>query len=146
MGAHRVYHSSVSLKLGMLIMGMLGSLLLLAEDSPAPVKRVILPKILSVDLALQKINPPNLVISAVAEAPTAGYTDAQLHVAQYQTPPKDGIQDCYFTAVRPSGAAAQVVSQVNASAVIIDVESKAPWLRGVRIHGLGKGVVVKKRF
>jgi len=145
MCAHRVYPTSVSLKLAMLIMGMLSGLLLYAEDPPV-LKRVILPKILSVDLALQKINPPNLMISAVAEAPTAGYTDAQLHLAQYQAPPQDGIQDCYFTAVRPAGAAAQVMSQVKASAVIHDVNSKASWLRGVRIHGLGKGVVLKKRF
>jgi hypothetical protein len=41
-----------------------GSLLLFAED--APLKRVIVPKVLSADLALPKINPPNLLITAVA--------------------------------------------------------------------------------
>jgi hypothetical protein len=128
----------------LLAVGMPGSLLLFAED--APLKRVIVPKVLSADLALQKINPPNLLINAMAEVPTAGYTDAQLHLAQYQNPPKDGIQDCYLTAVSPTGAAAQVMTQIQASAVIVDVDSKAPWLRGVRIHGTGKGVVIKMRF
>ena len=142
---HPSHCSLKSVRSVLLVMGLLSSLLLLAEDAPA-LKRVIIPKILSADLALQKINPPNLVIAAVAEVPTAGYTDAQLHLAHYQTPPKDGIQDCYFTAVRPTGASAQVLTQLKASAVIIDVDAKAPWLRGVRIHGLGKGMVLKMRF
>lgn len=57
-----------SLCLVCLAVGMPGSLLLFAED--APLKRVIVPKVLSADLALPKINPPNLLITAVAvEAP-----------------------------------------------------------------------------
>lgn len=111
------------------------------EDPPQ--KRITVDTIIDVDVALEKEEPPNLLITATGEVPPAGYTDAQLHRASYEKPPADGIQDYFLTAMRPNGVVAQVVTKVNASNRVIDYQTKAPWSRGVRIHGVGKGVLVK---
>jgi len=42
-------------------------------------KRVIVNAVIDVDVALEKRDPPNLVITATGEVPTSGYTDAKLH-------------------------------------------------------------------
>ena len=99
--------------------------------------------IVKVELAIQEIAPPNLVVTATGEVPTGGWSGAKLTRKTYVTPPKDGIQDYTLTAVPPDGVAAQVISTVKASDTWKAYTKEAPWLKGVRVHGEGKGVVVK---
>ena len=99
-------------------------------------------KILKVEHSEQEINPPNLVVKAVGEVSTGGYTNAKLTRTVYVTPPKDGIQDYTLTADAPTGPAIQVISKVDASDTWKGYAIEAPWVKGVRVHGVDKGVVV----
>ena len=108
-----------------------------------PAQAPVVKKILEVQYAEQEIEPPNLVVTAVGQVPTAGYRDVQLVRVRYTTPPKDGIQDYYLRAMPPSGIAAQVISKVKASDTWKAYRKEAPWIKGVRVHGVDGGVVVK---
>jgi hypothetical protein len=62
----------------------------------------------------------------------------------YGKPPADGIQDYFLLATPPDGIAAQVVSKVTAADTWKGLDEKAEkWLKGVRVHGVGGGTVVK---
>jgi hypothetical protein len=113
-------------------------ILISGEEKPAVVREII-----EVDVALEKINPPNLVITAIGEVPTAGYSDVRLHLIRPKQPPADGILNLRLTAVPPNGGVAQVASRVQATQTITNFENAFPWLRGLRIHGAGKGTQVK---
>ncbi len=105
-----------------------------ADEKPEP---VTIKKVLSVKLSTAQ---RSLKVSAVGEVPTGGFTKPALARVQYIKPPDDGIQDYSFTAVPPDGPAIQVISQVQAS----DTWGSLPdWVKGVRIHGVGDGVLVK---
>jgi hypothetical protein len=94
-------------------------------------------KVISAKLSLKE---GALTVTAVGEVPTAGYTKPTLTRVNYFRKPDDGMQDYQFQAVPPAGVAAQVVSQVEAS----DTWRSLPqWVKGVRIHGAGDGVLVK---
>lgn len=103
----------------------------------------IVGKILAVDYVEEEIKPPNLIVTATGEVPTAGFTKPTLVRAVYVTPPADGIQDYFLMAVPPSGPAATVVSQVKASDKWKAFKVEAPWIKGVRVHGVGDGVMLK---
>jgi hypothetical protein len=103
----------------------------------------IVGKILKVEYAEQESHPPNLVVTAVGQVPTGGYSKPALLRAIYKMPPEDGIQDYFLVAVPPSGPATQVISQVKASDQWKGYTKEAPWIKGIRVHGLGDGVVVK---
>ncbi len=106
-----------------------------AEEKPP--EPVTIGKVLSAKLEPRR---GELTVRAVGEVPTAGFTKPALTRATYIKQPDDGIQDYTFQAVPPSGIVAQVVSQVEAS----DVWKSPPvWVKGVRIHGAGDGVLVK---
>ncbi len=64
--------------------------------------------------------------------------------ANYATPPEDGIQDYLLLAVPPSDAAAQVISEVQASDKWNDYAHAAPWLKGIRVHGIDDSVVLRE--
>lgn len=108
-----------------------------AEDKkPAP---VTVPKILKVTHQIQESFPPNLVVQAVGQVPTGGYTDVKLERVHYVTPPEDGIQDYFLKAVPPAGPATTVISQVKAA----DTWKSIPeWVKGIRVSGIDKGIVV----
>ncbi len=99
--------------------------------------------ILKVEFAIQEINPPNLVVTATGQVPTGGWSGAKLTRKKYDTPPADGIQDYTLTAVAPTGIVTQALSKVEARDTWSRYTVEAPWLKGVRIHGADKGVVVK---
>jgi hypothetical protein len=99
--------------------------------------------ILKVEFAIQEIAPPNLVVTATGQVPTGGWSGAKLTRKKYDTPPADGIQDYTLTAVAPTGIVTQVLTKVEARDTWSRYTVEAPWLKGVRVHGAGKGVVVK---
>lgn len=107
----------------------------LAEEKPP--EPMMVKKVVSARLTLTN---GSLTVNAVGEVPTAGFTKPTLTRVTYIKKPDDGIQDYTFRAVPPGGIVAQVVSQVEAS----DVWKSMPtWVKGVRIHGAGDGVLVK---
>ena len=99
--------------------------------------------ILSVDYSIEKKIPPNLVVDATGQVPTSGYSKVQLMRVVYATPPEDGIQDYVLLAVPPSDQAAAVVSEVKAVDRWTGYEREAPWIKGMRVHGVDDGVIVK---
>ena len=103
----------------------------------------IVHKILKVQTELQTVNPPNLVVTVTGQVPTGGYAKPKLVRVVHATPPEDGIQDYVLLAVPPSGIATQVVSEVKAADQWKGYEKEAPWLKGIRVHGVDDGVVVK---
>lgn len=106
----------------------------LAQDAPKVAKRM--EKVVGVKLAHDK-ESGKLVITAVAEVATAGYSQPTLTKVTYIKPPEDGLQDYYFMAVPPDGPAAQVISQLVARDTLTSVPD---WMKGVRVHGVGAGV------
>lgn len=100
----------------------------------------IVENITHVKVHFQLSQPPNLVVKATGEVPTAGYTGTHLLRVVYVQPPPDGIQDYFLMSRPPEDPAAQVVSTVTASNVYPQVTVAAPWLKGVRVHGVGDGV------
>lgn len=108
-------------------------------DQAAP---KIVKTILKVDYRVQEISPPNLVVTAVGQVNTGGFTKPMLLRVQYATPPADGIQDYVLFAVPPSGPATQVISEVKASDTWNRYMKEAPWLKGIRVHGVDDDVVV----
>lgn len=106
-------------------------------------ERATVAKIISVRCAFQKRNPPNLVVTAIGQVSTTGFSEVRLQRVEHAKPPADGIQDYTLTAVPPAGIVAQVISQVEASDTWVDYRRDAPWLKGVRIHGVGDGTKVQ---
>ena len=112
-----------------------GMLAMNAEEKPP--QPVTVKKVLSAKLVAEK---GSLTVTAVGEVPTGGYTKPTLTRVQYFKQPDDGIQDYTFEAVPPAGIATQVVSKVTAT----DTWPSLPgWVKGVRIHGVGDGTLVK---
>ncbi|MCI0357748.1 MAG: hypothetical protein L0211_04580 [Planctomycetaceae bacterium] len=114
----------------------LTSRLAVAEEKP--VEPVTIKKVVSAKL---EVSQGTLTVTAVGEVPTGGYTQPTLIRVTYFRQPDDGIQDYMFRAVPPDGVAAQVISQVTATDKWPALPKK--WLKGVRIHGAGNGVLVK---
>ena len=105
-------------------------------------KARIVPRIVSVKLKVVG-DPKSLDIDVTGEVPTAGYSDPQLVFAVYLVPPSDGIQDIYLFASAPTHDVSKNVSQIEAKTSWKDFGKDAPWLKGVRVHGVGSGVVEK---
>ena len=113
----------------------LWTMAILAQDKPP--EPVTVKKVLSATLTIEN---GALRVSAVGEVPSGGYTKATLNRVTYITQPGDGIQDYTFRATPPAGPATQAISQVKAT----DTWPVLPaWVKGVRIHGAGDGVLVK---
>src|SRR5690606_25990055 len=93
-------------------------------------------KVDDVKLAFDK-ESGKLVITAVGEVPTAGYSQPTLVKVTYIKAPEDGMQDYYLMAVPPDGPSAQVISQIVARDTLPSVPA---WMKGVRVHGVGEGV------
>jgi Common central domain of tyrosinase/Polyphenol oxidase middle domain len=115
------------------------ALALLTNTTRAAEPQVVA-QISSVEIFFQTSNPPNMVVTASGLVPTAGFTDVRLIRAIYVMPPLDGVQDYFLVATPPTSPAATVISTVTASDTYAEVTVAAPWLKGVRIHGIGEGV------
>lgn len=107
---------------------------------------VTVPTILEVEWAEQEINPPNLVVKAKGQVSTSGYKDPQLNRVVYVIPPMDGIQDYYLTAVPPPQGTivTPVLSTVEAANSWKAYQKDAPWIKGIRVHGVGDRVIEVK--
>jgi hypothetical protein len=103
----------------------------------------IVAAILKVDIEVEQSEPPNLVVNVAGQVRTGGYTKPRLVRAAYTTPPDDGIADYFLLAVPPGGPAIQVISEVKASDRWKAYTKEAPWIKGIRVHGVGEGIVVK---
>ena len=110
------------------------------KETPRP---QVVAKILDAEYVAEKIQPPNLLVTATGEVPKAGYTKPTLIRVSYVTPPADGIQDYFLLATPPSGPAADVVSKVTARDRWKGFTDEAPWIKGIRVHGVGDGIVVR---
>ena len=104
---------------------------------------LIVKEIINVDYDIEKENPPNLVVTVTGQVPTGGYSNEQLVRVVYIIPPEDGIQDYMLLAVPPSGPAPQVITKIKAENRWENYESEAPWIKGVRVHGVDDGIMVK---
>lgn len=94
------------------------------------------PQILEIEYAVQQSNPPNLLITATGEVPTAGWKKIQLLRRVYITPPADGIWEYDLVGLPPTGPAAQVVTKVRGRDQWKDYDQKT---KGVRVYGIGRG-------
>jgi len=75
---------------------------------------------------------PLLVVEVEGLAATAGWANVRLDPHVYITPPDDGVQDFDLVGDRPSGDAAEVLSEVEAA-------WEGPledWVIGVRVHAV----------
>jgi hypothetical protein len=106
-------------------------------DKKTDAKGEVVKTVLSVDTKLEVTKPPVLIVTAVGEVPTGGWTGAKLTRRTYIKPPADGVYEYDLTAVPPTGAATQVVSKVKAKD-----EWKDPpeGVKGVKVYGVGEGV------
>ncbi|QDV48131.1 hypothetical protein [Gimesia fumaroli] len=131
------YFTKASLSL-LASMVMLNAAASLKADKPKP---ITVPKILKATYSIEKSLPPNLVVNAIGEVNTGGYTNVNLDRVIYKTIPKDGIQDYVLTAVSPTGPVPQVISKVKASHTW---KAYPAWVKGIRVRGVGEGIVLIK--
>ena len=101
------------------------------QEKPAP---VLVREVTAVEIAFEKSNPPNLLVSAKGVVPTAGYTNPHLEPVVYIAPPADGVQDLSFYAdpPPPGRVVAQVLREIEAP--VLRIERVPDWLKGVRVH------------
>lgn len=105
----------------------------------------IVKQILHVDIAVEESDPPNLVVTAVGQVPSEGYTRVRLVRANYAAAPEDGIQDYFLLAVPPAAVGdAPANAEVQASDKWAGYSRAAPWLRGIRVHGIDDSVVLRE--
>jgi hypothetical protein len=101
-----------------------------------PVQRV-----LDVEVWLNKSNPPTIGVRARGQTGSPGYTNPELSVVQYVTPPEDGIQEIQFLATPPQGGVIRPIDEVEAETNLGEPQD---WLRGVRVTGAdGEEFVVR---
>ena len=139
--------ANLPLQLGLCLAVLLGLNLLAAEPAKEkPAEPPLVKKILKVDFAIQESLPPNLVVTATGEVNTGGYDKDKVTLTRvvYVTPPADGMQEYHLRAVTPEGIVTQVISKVEGRDTWKDYLKEAPWIKGVRVLGMGKGIVEKK--
>ena len=91
-----------------------------------------------VQLKILKSKPPQLSISAIGKVATPGWSNAELVPFRYIDPPRDGIYDFTFMAIRPTDITPQVITTVEAEYVINPLSDT---LKGVRIHAKENNIV-----
>jgi hypothetical protein len=107
-------------------------------DGKKAVKPQVLGKITEVDYSILESDPPQLAVTATAMV-QGGAKNVRLLRAVYDNPPEDGIQDYFLTAVH-DGTATDVAAKVSASDVCRTIPK---WFKGIRVHSIDDGVVVK---
>lgn len=65
--------------------------------------RVLVPRIKDVTIDIVKTYPPILVVTAIGEVNSGGYTNPQLEKREYTTVPADGIWEYELTVEEPTG-------------------------------------------
>lgn len=103
----------------------------------------VVDRITDVSLQFLLSDPPHMVVTAKGLVPSAGFTDTRLLRVRYVTTPLDGIQDYFLVSTAPTTPAAAVITEVSASDQFNEFTGEAPWLKGVRVHGVGSGALVK---
>lgn len=102
-------------------------------------KMETVPQIKAVEYDVSKTNPLSLTVKVTGEVKSLGYTEPKLTRVTYVKPPADGVQDYTMTAIPPDGPSGQALSEVSAEDTWTNFEKNAPWLKGVRIKGIGQG-------
>ena len=108
-----------------------------AEQKPA-LRRVA--KILAVTHQVQTSQPPNLLITAVGEVPTGGWSDVVLLRRIYVAEPADGIYEYDLLAKPPDGPATQAFTQVKAANLWEKIDPAK--VKGIRVFGVDEGIKV----
>ncbi|MBA70160.1 MAG: hypothetical protein CML30_14935 [Rhizobiales bacterium] len=93
-------------------------------------KDVRLLSVSSVDLSLNKSNPPTLLVVVAGLAATPGYQNVRLEILEKELSP-DGIFDLELVGEPPSGVVPQVVTPAQANIVI---EREVERIVGVMVH------------
>ena len=95
---------------------------------------VLVNEVISVDLTLEKMNPPNALIKARGKVLTGGHTNPRLAQVLYVMPPTDGIQDIefYLDPPPPSKVVTQVITEVETP--LLRIEHVPGWMKGVRVR------------
>jgi phenylpyruvate tautomerase PptA (4-oxalocrotonate tautomerase family) len=109
-----------------------------ADEKP---KAEVVKEITDVAWEFEKGGKRVLVVTVTGQVPTGGWTDPRLTRRTYIKPPADGIYDYDLTAVRPAGAATQVISTVKTTHRWTDPPSD---IKGIRVHGVADGVKTVK--
>ncbi|TWU07268.1 hypothetical protein CA54_56730 [Symmachiella macrocystis] len=100
---------------------------------------VRVPRILKIEHALLKSNPPTLVVTVTGQVNTAGWTEAKLTRRVYVQPPADGIWEYDLFATPPAGNPPAAVAMVKATNRWPNFDATA--VKGVRVFGVDDGVV-----
>ena len=81
------------------------------------------------------------VVTATGTVPTGGWSGAKLTRRDTKKAPADGVYEYDLTAVKPSGIAIQVISEVKAT----DRWKTPPAdIKGVKVYGVGEGAKTVK--
>jgi hypothetical protein len=96
------------------------------------------PKLLAAKAISSGSGVNDLVVVAIGEVPTSGWTNPVLTAVIYVVPPKDGIQDFTFFVDPPAGRVIQmpmpIAAEASAKADVANYWGKGLPLKGVRIH------------
>jgi hypothetical protein len=117
-------------------------LVMAAEEKPKGPKPQLAKKINSVTYEFTKGDKPEFVVTATTTVPTGGYK-AQLERVTYVKPPEDGIQDYNLYLTKPTGIVTQALVDLKVSDRWQTDAAGMAWVKGVRVHGVGDGIVVK---
>lgn len=88
---------------------------------------------------INKKNPPEVVICAIGEVPTSGWTNGKLTPWMYVVPPEDGIQDFSFIANAPLDISLSVITPITGGITWV----QSDWMKGIRIHSSTNSIEVK---
>lgn len=100
-------------------------------------------KITDIKYSIERKSEPTLIVTALGQVPTLGWTKATLVRRIYIQPPPDGIWEYDLYATPPSGVAAQAISSISARNDWQNFDESL--VKGVRVFGEGNGVM-EKRF
>lgn len=77
-----------------------------------------------------------LIVTAVGQVPTGGWTGAKLTPRKYKDKPADGIYEYDLTAVRPTGIVTQALSKVKGDHKWTNPPAD---IKGIKVYGVGEG-------
>lgn len=98
-------------------------------------------QVLKIELSIQEINPPNLVINTKGEVTSSGWGNGVLIPYIYIAPPADGIYEFDFVADPPSGIVPQVISPIDAERFVW--KGFPSELKGVKVYASSNSLTEK---
>ncbi|WP_430967354.1 hypothetical protein [Spongiimicrobium sp. 2-473A-2-J] len=98
-------------------------------------------KVLEIELLIQEINPPNLVIKVKGEVTSGGWTNARLVPYIYIAPPVDGIYEFDFVADAPGGIITQPIASIDAKPYTWEAFPEE--LKGVKVYASSNNLIEK---